>query len=231
MNVSEQDIALVVEKIKAEVNKALAKQPTEENDTVDGTAVLVCAHVVNAAKALAALNQRFDGHKSVYLLNGAKLNCPSCSVKPVSTDDEKNAAMDEIALSQNVVLLAPPIGVLKSLSQGEDNGFIENAVLKSILWGRAVHVILDFEPPKFRRGTFFENLVNAIDALTAMDVGVSTYRVAKDGGEGKLALVTETDILDAHNSGEKTVFVTSDAIVTPLAKDKANELKIYISKV
>lgn len=231
MNLSEQDIAIVVEKIKEEVKRAIDPAPEAKTDTVQGTVVLVCAYVPNSQKALSYLTHNFGEGLDVFTLNGVSLNCNACHVKALKTDADKNMGMDRLALAKNIVLVTPPIGMLKNIANGNDTGFVENAVLKSILWGRKVHILLDFKPPKFRRGTFFESIVNAIDALTSMDVKVAMYKVAKDGNANKVALVTEAEIIDAHHSGEKTVFADANAIITPLAKDTAKELRVNIQQV
>ena len=46
--------------------------------------------------------------------------------------------------------------------------------------------------------------------------------------EKKVSLITEVEVIDAYNAGRKTISSENDAIITPLARDKANELKINI---
>lgn len=46
----------------------------------------------------------------------------------------------------------------------------------------------------------------------------------------KRQVVTERTVVEAHRSGEHTIEIDPDSIITPLARDKANELKIALSR-
>ena len=43
--------------------------------------------------------------------------------------------------------------------------------------------------------------------------------------------MTERDVIDAKQSGQKTILCAAEAIVTPLAVDTAKELQINIERV
>lgn len=137
--------------------------------------------------------------------------------------------MQKLAGAADVVLVTPKIGLLCNIAYGNDEGFLEQAILRPLLWGRRVSVVLDFQPPKFKRGTFFEKIVDAIDALTSMGVRVLAYKCAAEyTEEEKKTLVTETDVLEAHAKGQKRILCELGAVITPLARDRADELKIAL---
>jgi len=228
MQLSEKDIALLVEKVKDEVSKAVQTDVAQEQSGVC-TVALVPSFVPSENKALGFLIEKFGKNIEFVLFDDSVLEKTDIKAINVKTKAEKSSLIKRLVEVENVILLAPSVGMINSISRGEDEGFIESVMLRTILWGKDVHIVLDFEPPKFRRGSFFENIVLSIDALTSMGVRVSAYRVS-DGAEksGKASLVTENDILDAYNSGIKSIECEKGAIVTHLARDKAKELKISI---
>ena len=62
-----------------------------------------------------------------------------------------------------------------------------------------------------------------------MGVKVIAYRPAQEFGEViREALVTENEVKAAYDDGSMRVLCEKDAIITPLARDKANELGVSI---
>jgi hypothetical protein len=101
-------------------------------------------------------------------------------------------------------------------------------MLRAILLGKKVTVVLDYMPPQFKRGTFFENLLSAIGALKDMGVEIVSLVPSLKKPVTEYSLVTENEVISAHEGGECTVRCAKGAIVTPLARDKAKELGITI---
>ena len=118
---------------------------------------------------------------------------------------------------------------LYRLARGDDDGFVEQAFLRPLLWGRRVSILLDFAPPKFQRATFFEQVVDAIDALERMGVHILVYTPSRvETPQEKYALVTEQEVLLAHGRGDAQMICERDAIITPLAWEKAAELGVAL---
>jgi len=233
MNINETELAQIVRRVLNEAAPISGEAPqaqSKDADTTHGTVALVSTYLPKPAVAFEALKALSEDAPEVYTLNGATMTCAGCSGTSVENKADEYALMDRLAVAKTVVLVAPSIKTLRNIAQGEDDGFIENAMLRSVLWGRRVKVLLDFELPKFKRGSFFENIIEAVDALTSMGIGVTPYRIAKDATQGKAALITETEVIDAYNRAEKQVIAEANAIITPLARDKAKELNIHIKQ-
>ncbi len=232
LSINEAELNKIVQQVLSGEDDGAVQIPQKNNDesVISGTVVLVPAYLPKLDAAVKALKAEVEETPEVYTLNGASFSSKAYKAKSVETQEERYALLDRLASAKSVLLLAPSIKTLKNIAEGDDEGFVENAVLKSVLWGRNVKVLLDFEPPKFKRGSFFETIVNAIDALNAMGIAVVPYRIAKDASAKKAALVTETEIIDAYNRAEKTIWADRSAIITPLAVDKARELNIHIEQ-
>ncbi len=141
--------------------------------------------------------------------------------------DEK-LLLQKAASKGRIVLVTPKINLLKRLADGDDEGFIEHVMLRSLLWGRKVCILLDFDMPAFRRGTFFEKIGAVIDALTSMGIQVAQYHCAGEAETEILTLVTEQEIEQARRDGKYSVVCAQGAIITPLARERAAELNISI---
>ncbi|MEA5051084.1 MAG: hypothetical protein VB021_06380 [Oscillospiraceae bacterium] len=139
--------------------------------------------------------------------------------------------LEKTAAAVNVVLLAPKISTLQKLAAGNDAEASEQLLLKAVLWGLNVDVWLDFKPMKFKRNTFFERVLDALDALTDMGVSLSTYDCLPETRHTEpLTLVTERDVLDAAAKGVRDLVCAANAVVTPAAIDRAGLENIRIVK-
>jgi hypothetical protein len=141
---------------------------------------------------------------------------------------QQQRLLSSLKFYQHVVLAMPSLQLLNRIANGEDSAFTEQIMLRAILQEKKVTVVLDYRPPKFRRGTFFESVVSSITTLKDMGVEivslVSTLKQTDSGCE----LVTEDEIMQAYLYGDRSIRCAKGAIVTPLAKDKANELGVVI---
>ena len=192
-----------------------------------GTLVVAASPVVAPKAAIGILQSKFDKIRYA-LLQTDRDGFEDCGVALESFDEKK--LLSAVAESRNIVLLAPGIGTLEAIANGEDSAFLERAMLRAVLWDKKVYVLLDFKIPKFKRGTFFEKLLDAIDALVDMGVEIMTYSCFTDKKGETLSLVTEREVAEAYALKKDRVVCAAGAIVTPAAKDRAAELNIKIDR-
>lgn len=142
--------------------------------------------------------------------------------------EQQQQLLASLKFYNEVVLAMPALSLLKRIAEGDDTGLVEQIILRAILLEKKVTVVLDYVPPKFKRGTFFESILNAINALEDMGVEIVSLQSSLKSPLKEYCLVTEAEVISAHQSGELTVRCAKGAIITPLAKDKAKELGITI---
>ena len=128
----------------------------------------------------------------------------------------------------DLILVAPKMSLLKRITRGEDDGMIEHAVLRALMWGCDVSIYLDFDKAKCRIGVFCD-WGDILDNLERMGIQLKQYRESRTCEE-MMTLVTETEVVDAFNRGMPSVCCGAGAIITPLARDKASELGIIIEQ-
>lgn len=213
----------IVDRVLNEIERDL---PADEN--VQGTLAIFTSYVPSAKSATRALVEKYGEDVECALFGDAELEPYGFSVLKVSDGIAQNQLMQKAAGKGRIVLVTPKIGLLEKVAQGNDEGFVENVFLRSLLWGRKACILLDFVKPKFKRGTFFEKIVDIIDSLTAMGIEISSYSCTGEKVTNSYSLVTETDVVEAEKRGDTSMLLAEGAIVTPLAAEKARELHIKL---
>ena len=127
--------------------------------------------------------------------------------------------LERITKAKTVILTAPRLEQLQEIADGQDKDFLSYLVVRSVLWRKDVRLYLDFEPPKFKRNTFLENVSSALDTLREMGVTVSPYYTGDAAARIGASLVTEADVLAAADRADKTIRCRVGAIITPAARD------------
>ena len=196
----------------------------------DSVLVLVPGFVPAPERAIAALSALYGKRVQLVFLSDATFTANETPICQLDWATQKNELVELLVRAEHAVLLAPGTALLARMGVGDNAEDFSEALVRRILWGKAVDVLLDFEPPKFRRDTYFARLAEAIDQLTSMGFRFSTYQPCEGGTGNVLALVTEREVVEAKQNGRKTILCAAGAIVTPLAVDTAKELQIHIER-
>lgn len=228
MDVQAINIAELVSKITQEVLGRI-EYANQSDEDVKGTVALFTSFVPSKVTCADFLKKQFGSGLDCVLLNNIEFSAPGCFAIPVKDDNDKDKVIQKLAGAAGVVLVTPKLDLLYKLAEGDDRGFVEHLFLRPLLWGRKASIVLDFTTPKFRRATFFEKVVDAIDILEKMGVSMLSYQPTQEQNtpERKL-LVTEQDVLDASIQTERRLLCSRDVIITPLAKERAAELAVSI---
>ncbi len=228
MSLSDTQIRQIIER----VDQAVDPKVNRVLDCGDSaTVVLIPGYVPSPKKALASLTERYGNDLCLLCLEEPALDAGGIPCCRVVWPEQKIAFVDRLVRAQRAVLLSPGMGLLRRLANGQEEDGAGEVLLRRILWGKTVDILLDFDPPKFRRGTYFAQIAEAVDSLTSMGVGVFAYSPCEAAAVTACSLVTERDVIDAKQSGQKTILCAAEAIVTPLAVDTAKELQINIERV
>jgi hypothetical protein len=146
------------------------------------------------------------------------------------TEDSAQALTERTAGSEGIILLAPGIESLLRLAKGECATLAEKLVLRALLWEKPVRLWLDFTPNARHRSPVFQSVADAVGALELMGMQVSVHPwVTGSGGIGPLHLVTEQDVQKLPPGAE--LLCAKDAVITPLARDRASQNQIRFRTV
>lgn len=202
----EQIVAEVVRRVEAEL---LREQHPEK------VAVLVGATPTSQGRMEEWLQSRYE---SAYTL--------LCEGQPPKQAD-RDTVTQAVGAAEEVILASPDIEQLRRIAAGDDTDTVSGAVVHALLWKKKVRLLLDYEPPRFRRNTFFETVAGAIETLKSMGVSVEYYEAFEHEAPGK-DLVTEADVLAAAQTQRKTVICAYGAIITPSARDALRETGVLL---
>lgn len=131
-----------------------------------------------------------------------------------------------------VVCISPGIKQMEAIARCDDTGFLERLVLFFILHSKPASLLLDFDVGMIRSNTFSKRLNSLMESIREMGVTVDTCRLNTSGTETGASiereLVTEKSVQGLWKSGVREISCGKGCIITPLARDKANELGMNI---
>ena len=214
---------------EAEAAGALSLTAAEAPSDDACTVVLVPSVVPYKKRALEALSESF-GAGLIFVSFDGTFHAEGRQVI-VADESSRGRILEAVEESINVVLLSPTLSLIRNIAAAEDGDFLTYLFIRAQLWGKKVSMYLDFELPHFRKARYGEKVSDALEALKALDVPVVYYLEDEPSEpEAGRSLITETDVLEGWRAGRKEIACRADAIVTPLAKDKAAELGLVIRK-
>jgi len=225
-NDKEKMIDQIVREVAYRIEKENGMAANAAN--AQGAVVLMTTQVPGCREAVSIIDENFGSDTEYIGFGGCKF--PAGPYPAVTDADllDLNAVYEKVLGKETLILLAPKIKLLEKMSTGDDDELAVYLATRSLLWGKKVVMLLDFEPPRFKRNTFYERVVSAVEMLEDIGIEVKTYRCVPDAEEGMLILVTERDVREAAIKGKPRIRKTAAALVTPSAKDAATELGITI---
>jgi hypothetical protein len=200
----------------------------EPKDVVPkSAAVLVTSFIPSFPKADRLIRERFGA--DVTYIDFCGYDFPDKLEQVVSAGEKgEDAVLKLVNGSESVVLLAPKLKLIERIAEGDDEDFVSYLTIRSLLWGRRVSAVLDFEPPAFKRNTFFEKVAGTVEVLEGIGIEVTSYDCSYEEQDAR-SLITEADVVEEWKKGRSEVLSGAGAIITPSARDKALELGIRIN--
>ena len=215
---------VLIDSIADEVKRRIREMDAEPL-AQKGTLAIAASHVAAPGFARKMLEKRFSDVRYAVVPEDAD---GFSGLDPCAGAWNEKILLQAVASSQNVVLLSPAPETLIRMAWGEQPEFLERVILRAVLWEKKVTVMTDFKTPKFRRGTFFERLADAMEALSDMGIETIAYSCFAGCNPELPALVTGMDVEDAHAQNKSRIACAKGVIVTPAARDRAAELNIKI---
>lgn len=218
-----------LEKIIRQVAEEVLKQIAEEDASGKGVLAVFPGYVFDAAGIKKHLNAR-KKEVTCALLNEAEFTGEGCAAFRVETAGDKKKLAAGLQSYEEVVLVTPPLWLLKALAQGDDTVYEAMLILRPLLWEKDVTVLLDFEAPRFKRSTAYADIAETISALESMGLRIESLGRKKAVKEEEKDLVTAEDVREAAKNGTMRVKAKKGAIVTQLAQDAAKETGVTIER-
>ena len=221
------------DKVLRGIQHAQESRIAEENfsGTQTETVVLVPSAVPFKEKAFAQLRTGY-GRDFVLVAFDPHFSADGQCVL-YAEDGNKESILALTSGAEHVILLAPSLALIGRIAEGRDEDFLEYLFLRARLWEKNVSVFLDFDLPSYRRNRYGDMVLERLDALQHLGIPCVCYRTDQDirdiADEAEARdLITEREVMEDHEAGKSRVICRSDAIITPLAREKAMDLGIEI---
>lgn len=150
------------------------------------------------------------------------------NVVNIQCDSERQKILQNLNKYERIYCASPGIRLLGDINRGEDNGVVEGVIIKSILLKKAISFVLDYDIQGFSTNSILRKAGRLIEEIKAQGIEVETVFDRKEDKKPQLSkgkdLITENDVQTLWNNGIKQLNCSKGCIITPLARDKANEL-------
>lgn len=218
--IARETIARLAEKEKAAAN-CLILVPSQLTDLAE-----VQSHVAGKA-----------GNSMLTVVHSGQCDLSGFPLS-AKTLDSNNAALANTLISamdtfDEILCLQPPLSLLEKTLAADDSELFSLILIRAALRGTPVSMAVGFDHIDRKKGVFFEKVRGLIEGMQDMGFRV-TYReepvMAAITGDSDKSLITEEDVVLAHQNGSRTIKAGRNTIVTPLAQDKIRELGIVLEQ-
>ena len=151
--------------------------------------------------------------------------------KMYRASDKKDIAviLGHLQSYERLEIYDPPLEFLRDLRNGKESRLFIKIAIYFLMSEKPVVVRMPYEMHSVSKGAFGKELNDLKNDLHDMGITFSDLKVNPIANL-KLDLVTEEIVEQYYKRGEKIICAEKDAIVTPLAKEKAKERNISIIK-
>lgn len=238
------ELELMIKNITSEVVGAVLNQSDGQAPLRDLAAVknkllfvLIPELAGDLQKFIECINERYSGYELVF---GTRGNIDLQGLKQVketiNIDDEPSRQRLNRMINKfdAACLILPEIMVLKAIAEGDDRDFTEKLIIYLVLHGKDTGIILDYDIESLPSSSLTRRLKELLVSIKSMGIFVSLLCSSHDEEnivtvqKGK-RLITEKDVEEMFRNGINTLNIGNECIITPMAKDKANELKMKVN--
>jgi hypothetical protein len=136
--------------------------------------------------------------------------------------------MADLSGFEKLIVMTPSAAFLKRLAQGGDGCYFCDLICRALLKGKPVAVYVDFSEDAVANGSRFLDVKDAVETLAKM--GAEMVYTEGNGMQEGLTLVTEVEVRQAVAAGQTELICAEGCIVTPQARDTAQEKGVRIKK-
>ena len=130
---------------------------------------------------------------------------------------------------KSVTVVSPSVELLRKLAKSDESSPEVSLVLYALLRRRKVKILTDFDMSDVTPGAFAKNVADIYAAVS--DMGIEVVRITtaeQEGFDAMAGFVNEDMIRELAKQRKREIAVSSETVITPLARDAAEELGIRI---
>lgn len=217
---------MVEEELVARITREVLSRIPNGADAPQQKTLLVFAGYAYEQVLVAKHLVKQYGSADYVLFGDASVDTPALARVETATLAQRQQLAGRLSGYEEIVVATPPLEYLYAAADGDDTRPDTALMLRPLLWRKKVTLLLDFVPPKNKRG--FARLTDSIEALKDMGALIETLpqRSTAEGSEAK-RIVTAEDVRNAA-AGAGYIRIAPGTIVTHLAADMAKELDVRV---
>ncbi len=217
-----------INRIKQELKLELQTKYQQVNETKQKIAVLIPGYITQKD----VIEKLTDGRRQcqIEFIAAGRQYEGRHGINSILDVNQANVRLDvaeSIEAYEEIVVINPTVAFLKRVAEMEESCFLANMVFESLLRGKPVEAKLGFS---YANNIDKRAFLKANDILKELESMGMVFKSPETKTEQyDLTLLTEADVLNVYQRGEKQIELAKDCIVTPLAQDIAKEKQIALS--
>ena len=195
------------------------------------TLVILTDWVTGIEDTLDYCQEHFNPEMTDYLLEKTYPGVNKMgSIFHVGKEDDERQLIDQLGKYERLFVMCPSIKTLRAVSSGEPEGVANRAMLQLILNQAEARFMMNFNPQNLPAGRFSTELRKLIEDVA--DMGVQFEFGLPDGAPAPEfpVLITVETVDAAYQAGKRLIKAGEKTIVTPLARERADDLHMKIMK-
>ncbi|MCF2555414.1 hypothetical protein [Faecalicatena contorta] len=153
----------------------------------------------------------------------------NCQMYHASDKKDIVSVLGRLSTYDRLEIYDPSIAFLRELRSGNESRLFIKIAIFFLMSDKAVVVRMPYNMNPVSKGSFGKELNDLRSDLCDMGIAFSDLKVNPVVNR-KLDLVTEEIVEEYYRRGEKVIYAEKDAVVTPLAWEKAKEQNMSIMK-
>ncbi len=142
---------------------------------------------------------------------------------------EKNSLCARASDFRSVTIVSPSVELLRKLAASDESSPEVSLALYALLHKRKVRILTDFDISDIAPGAFAKNISDLY--ANVVDMGIEIVKITTEEEEAYDAMagfINEEMVRQASKQRKREIVVSEKTVVTPLAKDAAEELGVRI---
>lgn len=237
------DIEKIVEKITQDVIERIITHQTGEEDAKNveesrgQLLVILPRFTVSVEKYLSYIKHKFSDIRPVIATYGeyaSTLKKLGADITLLCFDNEQDrqGILNRFDSFNYIYCVSPGIKLMENMACANDEGIIENLILKAVLYNKHPRVLIGYDTGSTPMNSLTKKIKGFIEAF--IEMGISVESLTTMGKSQAMIpirenqLITEEDIDVLWESGNREINCGKGCIITPLAQDRAREIGLRI---
>ena len=169
------------------------------------------------------IKEEYEGYELYLSTNDCLNDYDLNGIKTIGFDINSSSFRNVLESVENIIIIGLKISQMKSITETDDSEDINYIVLSSLMANKKVDLMINSNKKMYKL------ILKQLNSIKQMGISISNIQRVKES-ELSVNLITEEYVKGLKNSGASKIVLSSNQLITPLAKDKLRELNIDIER-